>query len=659
MGQQVNHRENSSNTRFRIKKGGFLKLLLWLIVVFAIAFVPWLQVCDGESNTWEKKVSEIIWVAYAPTMANPNQGIEPTVESIREDLVLLRKTQFTGIVTYGSTGVLCRELPTIAKSLGFKGVIIGIWDPTNQQEMDAAKTAGKAPIVLGLCLGNEGLGKRYELAELSTAIEQLREATSKPVTTTEEIDDYSNERLLGLGDWVFPNAHPFFHNQLDPNAAVRWTKAAYEDLKKRSKRFVLFKEVGLPTAGDPKHVMSEAIQEKYYRELKKTSVQFVYFEAFDQPWKTHLPVEPHWGIFTADRTPKLLGKHLLGETSPQESDACFYVYYDANARKKNHFVPSGYMGDIGDVNVNENFRENPYSGESCIRVIYTTEGKGPYTCDYPPPCKWAGVYWQDPAKNWGTNPEWKERGFNLSGYQRLVFWARADKECLIEFKVGGIEGPYGDSLKQARQNRAKLTPSWQHYEINLKGADLKHIIGGFCWVTNWDTNPEGAIFYLDDIRFERETAVSLEKNHGSLLPFKSIGEPLSNRAIEFEKKVKTLNKGASRATVLKCLGQPISRWVLTPATSTEFELAPRLLVRGPDFRWGPELKKGEKKPYEGWRYEIDEGEQSISVSISHLSGTPHQEGATKMRVIRLYQLYFAEDSLEMVEVGLSGGSNSS
>jgi len=249
--------------------------------------------------------------------------------------------------------------------------------------------------------------------------------------------------------------------------------------------------------------MSEAAQEKYYVELAKTDIRFVYFEAFDQPWKTHLPIEPHWGIFASDRTPKLLAKHLLGQMTSQLADEFFYVYFDSKSRK-NHFVPSGYMGDCGDIHIKEDFKDNPHSGESCTQVMYDAKGKGPHTCEYPPPAKWAGVYWQEPADNWGRKASWQGRGFDLSGYRRLVFWARADNECLIEFKVGGINGPYGDSLKEPRTKRAKLTKDWKVHEIDLRGADLKHIIGGFCWVTNWTDNPDGITFYLDDICFQRK-----------------------------------------------------------------------------------------------------------------------------------------------------------
>ena len=162
------------------------------------------------------------------------------------------------------------------------------------------------------------------------------------------------------------------------------------------------------------------------------------------------------------------------------------------------------MGDVGDIHINEASGDNPHSGETCIRVVYDAEGEGPNECPYPGTCKWAGVYWQNPPNNWGKDPVWAGRGFDLSGYNRLVLWARAEKPAVIELQVGGISEPYGDSLIYPRGTHADLTEDWQEFEIGLEGADLRHIIGGFVWVTNWDTNPHGVTFYLDDIRFERK-----------------------------------------------------------------------------------------------------------------------------------------------------------
>ncbi len=452
--------------------------------------------------TWEDTVSALRWVAYAPPLADPDKGIEASAQMIADDVAVLRRAGFTGLVSYSSTGTVGRHLPQLAQSAGFKGLILGVWDPANNDELASAEQAASTSIVLGYSVGNEGLGKRYDLPVLSSAIARLKTATGKRVTTTEEIDDYSDPSLLALGDWVFPNAHPYFHGQIAPDPAVTWTEAAFEDMTRRAKRFVLFKEVGLPTAGDAQDRLSEANQLKYYDTLIRKRVRFVYFEAFDQPWKTHLPIEPHWGIFRSDRTPKLLGAKLLKTppVNPEDSDV-FYIYQDAELER--HFAPSGYMGDTGDIHIVDTDTTQPHSGRTSIRVTYTTNGNGPNTCGYAPPCKWAGVYWQEPPNNWGNDSFWAREGYDLSRFRKLRFAARAEKACSVEFKVGGLIGPYGDDLKYPRSVLAKLTTDWQEYEIDLNGASLTHIIGGFAWVTNWDANPKGATFYLDDIRFTR------------------------------------------------------------------------------------------------------------------------------------------------------------
>ncbi len=314
----------------RTSKKDFFAHLSAVVSVLMIGSLLVLTGCSGNEKTiaktgtitpkpvtWQQKVSSIRWVAYSPPSSNPNQNIEATIEAIGKDLAVLRQAGFAGLVTYGSSARMGHDLPTLAQSAGFQGLIMGIWDPTNQVEIANTEAAAKLPITLGFCIGNEGLGTRYGMAVLSKAIDSLRKATKKPVTTTEEIDDYSDKALLQLGDWVFPNAHPYFHNHLDPDAAVQWTQATYDDIVRRAGRFVMFKEVGLPTAGDSG--LSEESQMRYYQELAQTSVRFDYFEAFDQPWKTNLPVEPHWGLFRSDRTPKLLAASLMNDVSPDPS----------------------------------------------------------------------------------------------------------------------------------------------------------------------------------------------------------------------------------------------------------------------------------------------------------------------------------------------------
>jgi len=167
----------------------------------------------------------------------------------------------------------------------------------------------------------------------------------------------------------------------------------------------------------------------------------------------------------------------------------FNVYTDRVARD-NHYVPSGWMGDWGDLRLIENWAEQPHSGKTCIRIEYSakkSQGAG-----------WAGIYWQNPPNNWGTI----KGGYNLTGTKKLTFWAKGEKGGEItEFKMGGITGEYPDSAS-ASAGVIELTENWKMYTMDLTNLDLSYISGGFCWVTSYYDNPNGCVIFLDDIRYE-------------------------------------------------------------------------------------------------------------------------------------------------------------
>ncbi|MDP6685774.1 MAG: hypothetical protein QGI05_02350 [Candidatus Omnitrophota bacterium] len=168
----------------------------------------------------------------------------------------------------------------------------------------------------------------------------------------------------------------------------------------------------------------------------------------------------------------------------------FPVYTDGRS-PDNHYIASGYMGDYSDVGIDQSSFETPHSGTTCIKIVYKANvSQG---------ARWTGVYWQNPANNWGD----RQGGFDLTGATKVSFWARGEKgqERIEEFKIGGITGLYPDS-DIAGIGPVLLTTEWKEYTIDLRGKDLSYISGGFCWATNLDVNPEGVTFYLDDIRYE-------------------------------------------------------------------------------------------------------------------------------------------------------------
>lgn len=167
----------------------------------------------------------------------------------------------------------------------------------------------------------------------------------------------------------------------------------------------------------------------------------------------------------------------------------FAVYTDKYA-VSNHFEPSGWMGDTADVSFSDAETSTFHSGGNALRITYTPTGwQG-----------WAGIYWQHPINNWG---QLQAAGYNLSGVTSLKFWARgAHGGETAEFKVGGMSGTYPDSLQPARSTGVlTLGSAWQQYTIDLTGANLSYVIGGFVWVTNRNQNPTGATIYVDDITF--------------------------------------------------------------------------------------------------------------------------------------------------------------
>ena len=176
----------------------------------------------------------------------------------------------------------------------------------------------------------------------------------------------------------------------------------------------------------------------------------------------------------------------------------FDVYTDF-ARAGNHYIPSGWMGHTDGLSLNENWTDDCHAGDSCIRVAYTPGG-----------VDWAGIYWQTPENNWGTI---KDAGHDLTGAKALTFMAKGGQGGEnISFLLGGIKGSYPDSVQKKYTegcvNRGSdcyvtLSDSWQEYTIHLEGEDISHVVGGFAFVTDTLNNPEGAVFYIDEIKYDK------------------------------------------------------------------------------------------------------------------------------------------------------------
>ena len=129
------------------------------------------------------------FIAYTPSSMQLVNGKPARTDpnTIRADLQLLRP-RFDSLVTYGALDG-AEAIPAIAASLGFRALIIGVYDPFDATELNAALAAAHSQptLVVGLALGNELLFfHHHDAGEFESLIESVHaRAPQLPLATTE------------------------------------------------------------------------------------------------------------------------------------------------------------------------------------------------------------------------------------------------------------------------------------------------------------------------------------------------------------------------------------------------------------------------------------------------------------------------------------------
>ena len=187
--------------------------------------------------------------------------------------------------------------------------------------------------------------------------------------------------------------------------------------------------------------------------------------------------------------PKTALAEIKDRVSGRQGEAMpFYVYNNAIFPPVKNFSPSGYMGDVSDLKLAGCYKNLHQEGYPCLKIMFTAEGS----------MGWAGVTWQNPANNWGEF----DGGYNLKKAKELSFWARGEKGGeIVEFKLGGTAANHPDS-ENLTSGPITLTDTWTQYILELDKADLFYISAGFGLSVKQDANPKGAIFYVDDVKYE-------------------------------------------------------------------------------------------------------------------------------------------------------------
>jgi hypothetical protein len=230
--------------------------------------------------------------------------------------------------------------------------------------------------------------------------------------------------------------------------------------------------------------MKEVLVKKY---LMAILIVTLFFGSFSLVWAEEEEEEaapPELSDIVEEQAPEEVAE-------PEVPAFKVFLVYEDKTTGGNHYAPSGWMGDYTDLKLDYGYKKKPHAGSTCIRIEYNARESQR--------AGWAGMFWQNPSGNWGE----KKGGYNITGATKLTFWARGEKgnEKIKKFKVGGISGTYPDSCS-VDYGPVVLRKKWHKYTINLKNRDLSYINGGFYWIAITGDNPNGMIFYLDDIKYE-------------------------------------------------------------------------------------------------------------------------------------------------------------
>jgi hypothetical protein len=196
----------------------------------------------------------------------------------------------------------------------------------------------------------------------------------------------------------------------------------------------------------------------------------------------------------------------------------FPVYDDVSSAGNRFHTLTKFPSAGALVTINGSHSLDKHSGATSIRCTFTPGG-----------VNFGGYNFQNgvllpgataPIPNFGT---YLNAGIDLSGSTALTFWARGQNGGeVVDFFMGGVGWndnavnnpctpgfpgpcPAPDSTPAVKIT-VTLSTQWTKYTIDLSGRNLSYVLGGFGWGVDGALNPGGAVFYIDDIQYELNSA---------------------------------------------------------------------------------------------------------------------------------------------------------
>jgi hypothetical protein len=192
--------------------------------------------------------------------------------------------------------------------------------------------------------------------------------------------------------------------------------------------------------------------------------------------------------------------------------------YDDIGSGGNHFVAQGQLPNAASpVTMDTSSTTNPHSGATAMRCELLTNGNinwgGFYLMNGLLVSNAAVPYFGDAVVPGTSTVLTNSSGVDLSGAATLTFWLRGEQgNEQVEVFMGGVgrdaatglaTNPFPDSTPRHPKEGTifKATKYWTKHTISLAGLNLTNIMGGLGWVADLAHNPNGAVFYLDDIQY--------------------------------------------------------------------------------------------------------------------------------------------------------------
>jgi len=281
---------------------------------------------------------------------NPETGVHPTYDQIKEDLLILQKNwKYLRLYDCDKHSEIVLEVIE-KEQLHFK-VMLGAyivaemnnfgcpWGGTYSEEQliknkegnlvqikKLIELANKYPsIIFSLSAGNEATADWTDhyvpVKQVINYVKMIKKGAKQPVTFCENYVPWLDKlkELANEVDYISIHTYPVWEYK-HIHEALEFTKENYNAVANRyPNKPIVITEAGWATNSngrgiDPTNV-SEEYQKIYYNDLvnwsEKEGIFIFVFEAFDEPWKgSEDPLEPekHWGLYTVDRRPKLVMK---------------------------------------------------------------------------------------------------------------------------------------------------------------------------------------------------------------------------------------------------------------------------------------------------------------------------------------------------------------